>query len=655
MKFKRIYIFALMLLVVVFFQFGELFIKIKGKVEYTSFNQNTPKEELVELKDSGNTETTQSFIATENNISSMEVLMRSDTLHDPIVIKYGLRDLDGNDLYSLETEISLQDTEQYYKFDFGDIKINKGNKYYFYMTIPKDKSGEVIIYTSNAEINNEGNIYLNGEKKEGNLEFKITSKVAYPRRYPLMIIAITIIALGILYYLIKGDKGIKIEKVFLGITLIYGIILVFIIPPFQSPDEPYHFYRAFEISQGSFITQSYEEGVGSYLPRSVNTLYELSGTERIAFNSDRKVNLEEFKDAITLPLNKEDKIFYSYPNAAVYSPLQYLPQSIGIAIGSLLNLPVLFVFYLGRLANLLTWTIIVAYAIKLMPFGKNIIAIIGFIPICLQQAASMSSDTLLNAVALLFIAYILKYFHSKEKLYKKDTILLLLMIVFINLCKFVYFPLVFMLFLLPKESFNNNKSRIAYIIITSLLSILITGGWLLYMNNKVGLDYAPLQGVNTGEQIKYALTNPIRYAFTIRETFYNNLDFYIKSAIGYLGWLDNILPDSIIYSFFVTLIIVSITIERSKCDKLRFLSVSIFVLSTVLILSSLYATWTPVAQGIVDGVQGRYFIPLIPLLLLFLPSLKVQINRDNFNRYLYVYINWVYLYTMLIIVERYYI
>jgi hypothetical protein len=45
------------------------------------------------------------------------------------------------------------------------------------------------------------------------------------------------------------------------------------------------------------------------------------------------------------------------------------------------------------------------------------------------------------------------------------------------------------------------------------------------------------------------------------------------------------------------------------------------VLSSIeLIFVALYLTWTPVGADRVDGIQGRYFIPLLPVLLFLLPG-----------------------------------
>ena len=43
--------------------------------------------------------------------------------------------------------------------------------------------------------------------------------------------------------------------VFLRIALAFGVILALLTPPFQSPDEHLHFYRALQIADGHLICQ----------------------------------------------------------------------------------------------------------------------------------------------------------------------------------------------------------------------------------------------------------------------------------------------------------------------------------------------------------------------------------------------------------------
>jgi uncharacterized membrane protein len=55
------------------------------------------------------------------------------------------------------------------------------------------------------------------------------------------------------------------------------------------------------------------------------------------------------------------------------------------------------------------------------------------------------------------------------------------------------------------------------------------------------------------------------------------------------------------------------------------LFLGIFLLSAGFIFTALYLYWTPAGNPLVLGVQGRYFLPTAPLLLLLLANRKIAL------------------------------
>ena len=55
-----------------------------------------------------------------------------------------------------------------------------------------------------------------------------------------------------------------------------------------------------------------------------------------------------------------------------------------------------------------------------------------------------------------------------------------------------------------------------------------------------------------------------------------------------------------------------------------------------LIFTSLYVQWTTVGKESISGVQGRYFLPILPLVMLLIGSvLKIQTTykTENINKF----------------------
>ena len=96
---------------------------------------------------------------------------------------------------------------------------------------------------------------------------------------------------------------------------------------------------------------------------------------------------------------------------------------------------------------------------------------------------------------------------------------------------------------------------------------------------------------------------------------------YISVLIGSaLGWLRIKLPWFVIDGF---IIIMALSMLNKKDDKyqikasVKFWALLLFLGSSVLIMYSMFTGHTPIGNPTIEGVQGRYFIPLIPLLYLF--------------------------------------
>ena len=64
--------------------------------------------------------------------------------------------------------------------------------------------------------------------------------------------------------------NINFNRVALRLALFSGLLWVALIPPFQSPDEPNHFFRAWQISEGHFFPEkTADRRLGGVLPESV--------------------------------------------------------------------------------------------------------------------------------------------------------------------------------------------------------------------------------------------------------------------------------------------------------------------------------------------------------------------------------------------------
>ncbi len=193
------------------------------------------------------------------------------------------------------------------------------------------------------------------------------------------------------------------RRVFLPLALIFGTLFIFITPPFQVPDEYMHFYRSYQVSEGRLTAYRVGEDIGGYLPRS---LVELG--DRLPNGLQRDPNFHlHFQDIWklrTIPLHPQDQIFVVFGAVSWHSPMNYFPQAAAIAIGRSFGLTPLWLLYCGRGGNLICWTLLAYFAIRLIPIMDWTLMLLALMPMSLAQASSLSADATVNGVCFLFVA-----------------------------------------------------------------------------------------------------------------------------------------------------------------------------------------------------------------------------------------------------------
>ena len=88
----------------------------------------------------------------------------------------------------------------------------------------------------------------------------------------------------------------------------------------------------------------------------------------------------------------------------------------------------------------------------------------------------------------------------------------------------------------------------------------------------------------------------------------------------------------------------------SKFQKVIILLISVMLI--ILILTGLYATFTPVHNNLIHGVQGRYFVPVFILILLAMIK-KQNIEIKNLEAKYFITYTIINLLTFLIIFKKF--
>ena len=156
-------------------------------------------------------------------------------------------------------------------------------------------------------------------------------------------------------------------------------------PPFSVPDERYHFWRAYELSEGKVLAHREHGGkgnVGDVLPMS---LWKTMVMVHANVSDDHHMypSLAKTWAAMHIPLEPEKHCFRVFPNTALYSPVPYLPAAAAIAVSRYAGATPLMMFYCARAANLLAFLLLASWAVRTTPILRTGFSLMTFLPVSL--------------------------------------------------------------------------------------------------------------------------------------------------------------------------------------------------------------------------------------------------------------------------------
>lgn len=475
---------------------------------------------------------------------------------------------------------------------------------------------------------------------------KAYSATNYNKNFLIVIVGSCIIeiVLFILYNLMERKK-ISIEKKFLFIVSIIGTFYLLALPIGTAPDEYAHFTRSYEISMGHMISDKDSDGKGGRkLPVVIKKVFKFDLHE------------SKYNDMIDLfkIKNTNNKKFLKFGGASLYSPICYIPQILGILVGRLLHLPMIFIVYLTRLFNFICFMTIIYFSIKYIPINKKILCLIVTLPMTMQSAVSCQPDALTNAISFAIISFTLYKIHNKSILTKKENILMCVLAIIMSMCKIVYVPICLVLYLLPQSCFKTKKSKYLRITLLGVIIIAINLIW-LFISSSYLAESRP--GVDANSQLRFILLNPIRYCNTLFNTWNDFGMIYIFTSLGmYLGALNIGVSQFYLFIYLLFMLYITITEKKEKAFsnyKVKGISLFISIICILLIFTSLYIQYNEVGSNLIIGVQGRYFIPLFMLFPLILQSDKIVSKYKNLDRYCFIFIIMINIYAISSIIGYY--
>jgi uncharacterized membrane protein len=277
------------------------------------------------------------------------------------------------------------------------------------------------------------------------------------------------------------------------------------------------------------------------------------------------------------------------------------------------------------------------FSIKRLKEFKLPVFMIGLMPMSLHQAASFSYDSFIHGVAMLFTAYAVSCIYERDSFKWRDFAALLVTGILLAPAKVVYLPIIVMVFIAAWR-WKDIIGKKAWLL-ASAIFIASTASAILFTVTHVVEDFVG-ENVNTwtgvhNYTLSFVLENPFETLWIFARTLYHNVDYFTNSMFGkFLAGLTISLP---VWITIPTIVLIFISIvygnkeewQPSVSERIYYFLICAVVVFLVLLAS--FIGWTTYGFLEVAGVQGRYFIPILPLALLLLRFKKILIPYDAFR------------------------
>ncbi|MFH6781666.1 MULTISPECIES: DUF2142 domain-containing protein [Methylobacterium] len=414
---------------------------------------------------------------------------------------------------------------------------------------------------------------------------------------------------------------------FAALGLPLCLILAFLVPLGEVADESAHLLRAVALLDGQLVghreTVTYSDGVARPAAGvTVDPAWEIASRGRPP--APDKVPVPDPMPAPGRPA------FLPLYTIGTYFPGFYVPAALGLGAGEALGLGHAGAALLGRLANAAAYGALALAALALARRGRALLFGVLVLPMGLSLAASFNQDALMIAACALAAALL-----TGEEAWRRRLAALLIGLVVLAKPPYAAIAAMLLVPLPPRfwasPVFRRRVLVAGLAVLPGTLWILSTTAWIATPVPRLAYEAGPLWtgprpapflGTDTRAQAQMLLSHPGLLLTLPAQCLFGakRALMLAAGAIGIFGWMDRMLPAAVYAAWGAGLAALAVLCGRSL--RVRWVDLTLLgfagLLTAWLVALSQYLSWTDVGGVRIYGPQGRYFLPLIPMLVLAL-------------------------------------
>jgi uncharacterized membrane protein len=435
--------------------------------------------------------------------------------------------------------------------------------------------------------------------------------------------------------------AVRLPRIFLIYAIPFMLVLCVIMPPFQVADELAHIERADQIRRGVAMSGRY----GGTIDRGWVVFGQLY--QPMWFKPDVKQTVLRAQASRSIRWTGPEKDV-NFQNTAQYGPALYLPQVTGLVLGRVLELPLAWTLIIARILNGLVACLIGYLALDVCRRGRYLMFATLLLPMTMSEIGSASPDASIISLSLLAVALASKIIFENRVATSVEFALFALIVTTTTMARPSQLALAV---LTPAFAGSRDPAWKARAVIAGVA----LGAILIWLRVLIDLVPPTAPGHSPSGQLQLLVTHPLMLPTLIVNSFQYQGVWLLKTLFGGLGWLDTLLPDW--YYWVATAVLVGACAAPASNGPLLFplvLAVSTIASLFAATCVALYMTWTPLGQATINGLQGRYMLPVLPLLAWVIPRYRSRSIDISLEWILLVFPLVSFAVTVQALAERYY-
>lgn len=453
-----------------------------------------------------------------------------------------------------------------------------------------------------------------------------------------------------------GDRNTL--RAFVAIAMVFGTLLVILTPAFTGYDEPYHYVRAWQLSNVQVHSVQYRDAngqkdLGAYFPGTLYvTMFHalLDGYYASAQSHCHGASAACAFGDLDEAAPHGPKTLIGFPSAAVYPPVPYIPSAAAIRVARGLGLSTLATLWLARFAGLVAYVLLVSFALVRIPRWRGVLAIVALTPVCVFQAAMVSADGLTIALALLAIAMAMRLASERPEISATRALVEVgLLGAALGLSKPPY--ILFLLLFVPAVIRHRHALLGRLLPVVMLPGVALFAWWSHYtqsvwlppvsVSGTAGALFGfGLPGADASRQLTFVEHHPLHFLNATATTVGHTWTTLAHDAVAQVsGWVSTpvALAVGVALLSYAALVLAVVGDSMStrtndgaprSSSALEIVTDVVVAFGTFLALFLLaYTGWNPVGGPRVDAFQGRYLVPVLALLVIGVaPRLRVAVR-----------------------------